>query len=321
MRREYRNITSTILTQFEGVFVGYHPRRLTSFSVEEVALGFINALKLESLEDASEQIYTYAFDDNEYEDGVIRIRCRTVPYAPLGQDTRANIMYILGTLPIILMRDNFIAGVSFYETYDRRMLYSGVLNRNNHPPRLTMANQTTDNSSSSAVASQKRSPNNQLLGFQQTDNTTMKFTVPGTNENLELKMYFVGRRISKVHMFEALINSMLFWGLEDSSEEVEATAMTEAQMPAWIFMRRNPASPQLFQIFQLLAIVEAMARYCTQQGIYSELVYDFFFDGSLVSGGCVTAPQYSREWCKGLRGGAGIGIWTGDIVPYLPDEA
>ena len=72
--------------------MGYTPQRLVSFTIEQIALGFINALKEEGLQNADEELPRYAFTDTSYADDPVRILIIAAPGAPNFELNRANIM-------------------------------------------------------------------------------------------------------------------------------------------------------------------------------------------------------------------------------------
>ena len=288
--------------------------KLAEFTVEEIALSFINALKSQGLEDAAEQQLEYDFVDNEYPDDEVRVRIVAAPHAPNEHLTRANVMNILYALPLQLLNENYLAGVRFYEQYQSTLLYTGIFNNKNNLRTLGLANQTRSNSVT--ATSKKRSSNAQFLSVSQTNSTTTVFTVPGANEQMELTFQFVGVRISKIAIFNAILPLMFGIGLEDSSKEVPLSEISLAYMPAWIFMRTQPESEYRFAVFHALAILEAIARYYAQQGLWRELVYDFTVDGVLVNSGCITKPDNHRQWCRGLRGEGLQGIHEGQFTSY-----
>ena len=284
--------------------------------MEEIGLGFINALKLQGLKDASEQQSDYEYVAEEYVGDKMRIHIEAVPLASHAQTTRANVMNALTELPILLMKDRYHAGVEFYEHYRGAGLFIGFFDNKNDPVshNLDLLNQT--NGSASIASAKKRYLGNQLLQLQQTNTSTTVLTNPGSNEQLEIKFYFVGARISQIGVFYAILHSIFGVGLDDTVEQVEEVELAEANMPAWVFMRLNPDSTYPLANFHILALLEAIARHYSQQVAYREILYDLFVDGAFVSGGCLTNPRPSRYWCKGLRGEDLEGIGIGPFSPY-----
>jgi len=256
-------------------------------------------LKLQGLEDVSEQQPYYYFIDVEYDDR-IRIRIDAVPDAATMLTTRANVMYILQGLPITLMTDGYLAGVNFYAHYHDRLLYTGTLDDRNDPLVVEPANQTDISSQAATAISKKRAPNKQLLSMQANGTTTV-FTIPGSNEQIELRFFFVGVRVPKVSIFRSVIELAFGLGLSDSAEHLESADISHADSPAWIFMKETPGSTFPFAVFHALAVSEAIVQHYAQQRIYREMVFDFLVDGVVVNRGCVTKPDNHRRWCGDLR--------------------
>ncbi len=306
------NISATN-NDVDGLRVGYLPQRLTEFAIEEIALGFINALKLEGLKDAAESQPMYNFRDTEYADGKITISMGAVRRAPSAKTIRSSVMNALAVLPVTLMNDNHLAGVHFFETYRRRYLYNGILNRISDHDGPGLRNIDT----SAIATSRKRSSQPSLLTVQEADATTILLKVPGNNlPQLEVAFHFTGFQLSKVGFFSSIIMMMHRVGLHDASDEVDTAEMSDRDMSAWIFVQKRTGTTFDFAVYHELALLEGIARYAVQQGIYGELVYDLFADGQLVSGGCVTQPVEWRRWCAGLRGETLQGIKEGDFSAY-----
>ena len=198
----------------------------------------------------------------------------------------------------MLMNDNFPAGVRFYENYKQRPLYIGTLDRKGEPLFLEPTNRTTNDSD--LTTSRKRSVIGQQLSILQTNATTSILSVPGGDATLELNFYFVGVRLPKVGIFGAILRLLFGLGMKTSTGSVDSTSLAYAGLPVWIYIIRDPTTQFDLAVYHVLAILEAIARYCVQQNSFQELVYDFLVGGALVSKGCLTQPDDSRAWCQGL---------------------
>lgn len=71
--------------RFENLSVDYVSLRRWVLSVNQVALGFINAVKREAIQNCDQHITSYTFTDTEYEDDPIRIQ---IDAAPGGSEER-----------------------------------------------------------------------------------------------------------------------------------------------------------------------------------------------------------------------------------------
>lgn len=264
--------------------------------MEELALGFINALKLQGLENSADAQPTYAFEDTEYPDGKIRVQMEAVQNAP--RTTRSSVMYALAALPIMLMGDNHLAGVEFFEKHRRRYIYHGTLDHLHDNPRLELST-----SNASAATREKRSSHTYQTSVQNMNMSVTSSTTPGDNSpHLEVRFYLVGLPTAKKALFSNILMMMYELGVQnDGAASVERVEMSQHNSLVWFFVRKHPRTAFPFAIFHLLALLEGMARYYVQQNSYTEIVYDLFADGELVSGGCITQPLESRKWCAGLR--------------------
>ena len=269
-------------------------------------------MKVLGIDDAAAQQSDFHFI-SEYPEDPIRIRIEAVPTAPRTETTRANIMNILKCLPLMLMDDRYYAGVNFVQEHWGRPLHNGRLDNKNQIDGSKIVNETKVNDG--VATSRKRMPSGQSLAFQHTNASSFFFTVPGTNERLDLRIAFVGYTMSRGAIFSSILQVLFVLGLRDASDSLEATEFATNSLPAWIYVRSIPGSRPLYT-FQVLAILEAMARYSVQQNTYQEVLYDFFVEGSLVSLGCITKAINRREWCRGLRGPQGLRIRNGLITPY-----
>lgn len=297
----------------DALKVVYHAWRLPEFSMEELALGFINALKLQGLENSADPQATYAFEDTEYPDGKIRVQMEAVPNALRTKTIRSSVMYALAALPIMLMGDNHLAGVEFFEKHRRRYIYHGTLDRLDDTPRLELST-----SNASAATREKRSSHTYRTSVQNMRMDVISLTTPGDNSpQLEVRFYLVGLPTAKKSLFSNILMMMYELGVQnDAAASVERVEMSAQNSLVWFFGRRTPRTTFPFAIYHLLALLEGMARYYVQQNSYMEIVYDLFADGELVSGGCITQPVESRKWCAGLRGARLGGFERGDFTAF-----
>lgn len=273
---------------------GYSRQRLAEFSLEQIALGFINALKRLALSDAKAALPQYSNADQEYPDDPVRIRMDSAGYATRRERTSGNVMYALKTIPILLINDNYLAGVDFYEQYRNWPLYNGVFDDRNAPHGLQSASEPARNTSLGS----KR-----ILSVRQAKDSSDILRIPGANDDeYKINIYLLGREIAETDFFSVILEFLFVLGLKDAAAEIKSPFIANRYLPAWIFARDSLASSTPFQIFQLLGILEAIARYCVLQDSYRELSFDFFAGGQFVAGGCVTRPDRQRLWCDGLRG-------------------
>ena len=298
------NVT-TLNNRFAGFSVNYHSIRPRRFSVNEVALGFINALKGQAIENCNQYITSYTYTDTEYENDPIRIRINAAAGSPDGQLVRCNYMFAIKTLMIDLMTQvRGLYGARFTLSYRSRLLYIGVFDNKNDAPSLAQSsNSSTD--PSEPVAEEKRALSIQTLDI--SNSTATLLAIPGSN-NVEYRINFDfrGNSFSKISLFSAIVEFMMTLAQLDSGDTVENISQTTPTDSLMIFVMHNATSSAPLQGFQLLAILESIARHAVNNERYQEMIFDFFISGELVAWGCVTTPHWSRMWCQGLReGGSG----------------
>lgn len=71
--------------RFADLSLDYISTRSEGFTKNQVALGFINAVKREAIKDCDQYIASYTFTDTEYADDPIRIQINAAAGGPEGQ--------------------------------------------------------------------------------------------------------------------------------------------------------------------------------------------------------------------------------------------
>ena len=271
------------------------------FTVNQIALGFINAMKLQALKDFNEHIINYAFIDTEYADDPIRIRMDGVAGVPEGMLVRCNIMYAIKTLAVDLLARGRTNGAVFFLSYNGRPIYNGIFDKKNEVALLEPSSNTS--ASLSEISVQKKGALS-IRSLNTANSSSTLLSIPGSDD-VEYRVDFDirGRMVTKASFFSAIIEFMFNLAQRDSAHSIETVSLSTDTDLLWIFVRHARSDHQL-QGFQLLAILEGMARYVVSGGRYMELVFFFYIDNDLVATGCVTKPIASRRWCSGLMGEA-----------------
>ena len=285
--------------RFEGLLVTYVPFRPRAYYSNPVALGFINAMKLQALQDCDEHMTSYIFTDTEYGDSEIRLQVHAVAGAPQEELIRCNILYAIKTLAIRQLNVERLYGARFAEYKRGRLLYSGVLDDRGDVPLLEQPGNVLAKPSET-ITREKRALSSQVSDA--TNSTTTILTIPGSNDNqFQIEFSFQGRIISKISIFSAILEFMMALAQRDSYDSVIADGqVTSSPGSSWIFVRHLSQSRFPLQVFQLLAILEAAARNAVLRRRYQEMTFDFLINGEIVARGCVTAPISSRRWCEGM---------------------
>ena len=293
-----RNVTS-LNDRFTDLSIYYDLIRSDVFTVNQIALGFINAVKIQALKDFNQHIVNYAFIDTEYADDPIRIRVEGAAGAPEGKLVRCNIMYAIKTLAVDLLTRGSPNGAVFFLSYNGQPIYNGIFDKKNEVALLEQSSNTS--ASLSEISVQKKGAlSTRSLNTANSSSTLL--SIPGSDD-VEYRVDFDvrGRMVTKASFFSAIIEFMFKLAQPDSADSIETVSQSTGADLLWIFVRHARSDHHL-QVFQLLAILEGMARYVVGRGRYTEVVFSFYIDNDLVATGCVTKPVASRRWCSGLMG-------------------
>ena len=290
---------TSLSNRFEGLSIVYSSYRAREYPVNGIALSFINAMKLGALEDCDERLTRYTFTDTEYQDSEIRIQVTAVNDAPQEQLVRCNILYAIKELAIHQLNYEHEFGASFIESYHSILLYGGILDNKHDDPSL----QQSSNSSADLNVTnlqEKRASSAQVLD---TTNSTMTLlNIPGSNDvDYQIYFHYTGRFIDKINIFSAILEFMMTLAQRDGHAAVDHVSQATSADAYWIFVTHIPASNFSLQVFEILAILEGIARYCVTKRYYKELSFRFFINHEFTAHGCLTAPIPSRRWCQGMR--------------------
>ena len=293
-----RNVTS-LNDRFTDLSVYYDLITSEVFTVNQIALGFINAVKIQALKDFNQHIINYAFIDTEYADDPIRIRMEGAPGAPEGKLVRCNIMYAIKTLAMDMLARGRRNGAVFFLSYNGQPIYNGIFDKKNEVALLEPSSNTSANLSEISVQ-KKGALSTRSLNTANSSSTHL--SIPGSDDveyyvNFDIR----GRLVTKAGFFSAILEFMFTLAQRDSADPIEAVSQATGTDLPWIFARHVRSDFQL-QNFELLAILEGMARHVVSRGSYMELVFSFYINSNLVATGCVTKPIQSRRWCSGLAG-------------------
>lgn len=292
------NVTS-LNDRFTDLAVNYDLLISQVFFVNQIALGFINAMKIQALEDFDQHITNYAFIDTEYADDPIRIRVEGAAGAPESKLVRCNIMYAIKTLAVDLLTRGRNYGAVFSLSYNGQPIYNGIFDNKNEAALLEPSSNTSANLSEISV--QKKGPLS-LRSLNTANSSSTLLSIPGFDDvEYYVKFDLLGRLLTKAGFFSAILEFMFTLAQRDSADSIEAVSQATGNDLPWIFVRHARSDFQL-QGFELLGILEGMARHVVSRGSYMEVVFSFYINGDLVATGCVTKPSVSRRWCHGLVG-------------------
>ena len=287
---------TSLSDRFEGLSVVYYPYRARQYPITGVALSFINAMKLGALKDCDERLTSYTYTDTEYQDSDIRIRVTAEENAPQGQLVVCNILYAIKTVAIAQLDYAQEFGARFVESYHGILLYRGILDNKFDDPSLQQSSNPSGDLSDTG-SQEKRA---QVLDS--TNPTTTLLNITGSNDvEYNLEFYFTGVLINKVSIFSAILEFMMTLAQRDGDAGVEHVSEATSADVYWMFVMRMQDSSFPLQVFQVVAILEAIAQHCVTRGQYQELSFRFFINQEFVAHGCLTVPLSSRRWCQGMR--------------------
>lgn len=255
-------------------------------------------MKIQALEDCDQQVTSYTFTDTEYEDSAIRIRVNAVEGAPQAQLVRCNMLYAIKTLAIEQLNNEHLYGARFVVLYRGQLIYNGVFDNLHDDPSLEKSsNSSTD--PSQTVAQEKGELSTQVLNATSAIITGPK--IPGSNDvAYEVKFVTSGGLIPKIGIFSAILEFMMKLAQRGSDDTIGSESQARSTDPVWIFVSWDAESRFSLQMFELLAILESLARWSVHRRHYREVRFYFYIDGELVAQGCLTAPISGRRWCQGL---------------------
>ena len=281
---------------FSFVYVPFRARRSLT---NEVALDLINAMKVQAIQDCEQHMTSYIFTDSEYGDSEIRIRINAAQGALQAQLVRCSILYAIKTLAISQLTRERLYGATFIESYRGQPLYTGVLDNKSDDPSLERSSNSSADSSET-VKQERRALRTLVLDA--TNSTTTLLSIPGSNDvEYQIEFDFRGDRIPKIGIFSAILEFMMTLAERNSDDSIQNISQATSVDSIWIFVTRDARSRFPLQVFQLVAILESVARYAVVKKRYQEMTFKFFVNREIVAEGCLTAPISSRVWCQALR--------------------
>ena len=193
-----------------------------------------------------------------------------------------------------------LCGAQFTELYRGRHLYNGLFDYKDDVLSLAQSSNLSAGSNETA-AQEKRALNTHSLDV--TNSSTTLLTIPGSDDvEYRIEFDFLGDQIGRIPIFSAVLELMMTLAQRDSVDPIEVVSQANPTDSSWIYVMHDQESNIPLQGFQLVAILEAIARNSVSRARYMELTFDFFINEQAVARGCVRRPELSRAWCQGLRG-------------------
>ncbi|KAL8691170.1 MAG: hypothetical protein Q9218_003545 [Villophora microphyllina] len=303
------NITTNQLdAEFSGLAIGYYRYRSGSniFTIEQMALTAIAAMKEEALKDYFGFVREFNFFDDQQPENPVYWMLRSSPASRTADLKRSNIMWTLMTLIIQLMQYQLYRVMPFHVTRYQVPVYDGFILNRNAPIHPVVATAGDDNSTLTARAL-TNSPHSLTATPQNSTSmilhpTTSAFTLKNDFPHLTLDFTFPGSPLSKYGIFESLLEFLLVLGKIDATAERPRLAIMLPRLQVYIYLiEAYPAAPEHpLQQYLSVAILEAMARYFVLRGEWREMTVVLKADEMVVARGCVTAAVRTRFWCRGM---------------------
>ncbi|KAL8686627.1 MAG: hypothetical protein Q9218_006973, partial [Villophora microphyllina] len=243
------------------------------FTIEQVALTAIGAMKEEALLPYSAIVLQYESVDDFHPENPVYITLDYRPGGPELKATRGAVLWSLKTLSVQMMRLRYFYTLLFMVTHSRNVVWMGrVLDRYQG---TTSYNSTIANGLS---AGSTGAPPSLVSVPRNATTIELKRSTPLKDDpHYEIDFQFPGSPIAKIGTFEAIMELLLVLGKLDAAEERVRDSMVYGRLQVWIFLVEvlPPVEEHRFQQFQEVAILEAIARYYVQTDVYKELTFIF----------------------------------------------
>ena len=277
--------------------------RPNQFTVDQIGLFAIAALKEEALLDYNEPLIDYDFTDYDHPIPPLQIVLSAKTHNIFHPKVRrSTVMWAVSAIAVDIMRSQYLHALSF-EVFDNAdHIYSGSIGllHERSSPRLPI------NSSSASPRSVRKPPSLAVIPTKSTNNVLLS-SPPEVADQPQYDLSFTLTRlrasvIQDRYVLPALILLLLQMGKADAASIQPRIAITRRDLQAWVFMEqiRRSEMDQHFHLFQAVAVVEAMARFSELKRRWGEMTVMLRADGQLLARGCITRAIPARQWCGGL---------------------
>ncbi|KAI4231803.1 MAG: hypothetical protein L6R40_007607 [Gallowayella cf. fulva] len=250
----YRPVYQSLQThRFQGLRVTFDkaPKGYGTFSLEQIALGFIAALAEEATRDCDEPLPTLFYTYTDFPRPApyqLTIRMRFLGHDP-GESKRSNVNYALVEIPNKLLMKDHVDGTTFWE--DRRgfAIYSGAFGDLPVTSNKTMGRST--------MTSRHLSERGSFLDA--------SHLFPPSNDNYRFSIDGTGSIMPKADIFISTLLYLLDLSQGNLEPSVEETAFYAASSPLWFYVRGGPQNPT-FQLKVVAGILKIIATQLPLQG-------------------------------------------------------
>ncbi|KAL8810922.1 MAG: hypothetical protein Q9200_002196 [Gallowayella weberi] len=284
--------------RFDGLHVTFErPSKVTgTFSLEQLALGFIAALAEEAVKNCDQPLSTLSYTHTEFPRKALHqmtIRMNFLGNDP-AENSRSNVNYALVAIPNALLSQNPIDGTKFWE--DRRgfAIYSGEFGHLPGIPPITSNTATSNKAVARSMASgwhsSRRSPSR---------NASFPFSL--SNNDYRFHIDKIGGHIPRTGIFISALEYLLQLGQANAESSVTESAFFAPSYPAWFYVRGSPEKPS-FQLKVVVGIVNMITTRLVAEGWYRELFWSIRQGERVIIDGCMTrASSGGNMVCRGVR--------------------
>ena len=273
------------------------------FSRADVALTFISAMAEESLEPWNDRLFHFDYIDPETP---VRIVLQSAPTARTATTVRSTVMWVLQQMPIDLFRTPTIRGFQFKVQANGQDLYTGKVSSRNRLAAAGVLGHSSVQSKNSSSGSSEQNRKGSLLINRPL--TTSIESLNLTDQLLAGDRYvgvyeFAGLPFRDIDMFSFILKYIFQLAAEDDVHEAISFAyFAPSTSPIWSYARQHVGqSPtQVVHVYHVVMMLLGAARYCVEQGVYGELLIEFWMNEALLVAGCVVRGLDGRQWCGGL---------------------
>ena len=234
-------------------------------------------------------------------------------------------MWALKQLPINLFHDPSIWGLDFKVLLRGEDLYLGKLSNSHRPGGVLQGGVARGGNGGLELSEPGRKRARLSTRSSNTTTITEHLTVPGqsTNSQYYLRIRVAGLPLSGIGIFSTILESLFLLGAKDPLQAVDTITFANDTLPVWIFVLDNVelGSTRKLHVYEVVAILRAIAGSCVEQRMYQETSFSLFLDDESIAAGCVVRGTKERWWCRGLDGGGngdGLGLVGSDLSQNVP---
>lgn len=273
------------------------PETCVGFTSADIALAFIAVMAQQALEPFEDRLSYFDYTDAETP---VRIILRSAPHAPTAMTVRCNVMWALQQLPFDLFHSPSIWGLDFKVQLSGVDLYLGKLSNKNRRSGAALEGGGTQGGNASLAFSEQKQKRARWI-TQPSNTTARTVTIPGpsqANNRYDIRFELTGLPLPDVSIFSTILLFLFSLGAQGPYQAIESAYLDHDGSPVWIYVlySAEPGSMQRLQVYQVVAILQAIARYCVRLRIYQELIFNLLVDDGLVATGCVVRGSAGREW-------------------------